>query len=225
MSFSWSFSKIDAFETCPRRHYELSIRKPRKYAEEESEPLKWGNFVHDQFATAIATHSPFKNPKEMESYQKWLDRVKDGPGETLVEQKFALTKDLEPCEWFGPRCWVRVVVDFLRVAGPVAWAIDWKTGRMKDVESGQLMLTAKTIFSFFPAVQRIKTSYIWLQDDVETSEYYDRAGMAGDWLNMLNRVRDYEGAVNTNHFPPRPGKLCWKWCPVASCEYHGKRRT
>ena len=222
MTFSWSFSKIDAFETCPRRHYELSIRKPRKYVEEESEQLKWGNFVHENFAKAITAGTNF--PKELEPYQKWLDAVRVGPGETLVEQKFALDRDLQPCEWFGPKCWVRVVVDFLRVAGPVAWALDWKTGKIKETESGQLMLTAKTVFSFFPAVQRVKTSYIWLQDDVETSEYYDRAGMEGDWRGMLNRVNDYQNAVTTNNFPPRPGRLCWKWCPVASCEYHGKRQ-
>lgn len=222
MSFSWSFSKLDGFETCPRRHYELSLRRPRKYVEEESEQLKWGNFVHENFAKAITAGTPF--PKEMEPYQKWLDAVRTGPGETLVEQKFALAKDLTPTEWFGPRCWCRVIVDFLRVAGRVAWALDWKTGRIKEVESGQLMLTAKTIFSFFPQVLRVKTSYVWLQDDVETSEYYDRAGMEGDWRGMLNRVAVYQDAVERNDFPPRPGRLCEKWCPVASCEFHGKKR-
>ena len=50
--FSWSYSRLKNFETCPKRHWHVDINKDAK--EEDSEQLQWGNAVHKALADRIA---------------------------------------------------------------------------------------------------------------------------------------------------------------------------
>ena len=49
--FSWSWSKLKNFRTCPKRHYHVDIAKDFK--EDDSEDLLWGNEVHEALAKRI----------------------------------------------------------------------------------------------------------------------------------------------------------------------------
>ena len=217
--FSWSFSRLKSDETCPKRHYEVDIAK--NYSDGEGHALVWGSKVHEAFAEALTKRTPL--PEEMKDYQKWIDQMAAGKGELLVEQKYAITKDFQPTEWFGPRAWLRGIADAVRIDGPVALAKDWKTGKSDRVDSTQLMLMAQCIFAFHPEVKKIKTVYTWLQEDCETEETYTRLDVADAWIGLLPRVEAYEEQIRSQSFPPKPGKLCYKWCPVISCPFHGKR--
>lgn len=215
-SFSWSFSKLKNFKTCAKRHYEVDIQKN---FQDGSEQLVWGNEVHDALAKACAGKSSL--PATMKDYQKWVDLVQQGGGELRVEQKYAITADFQPTEFFSPRAWYRGIADVVRVDGPVALAIDWKTGQIKH-DSIQLMLMASCIFAFYPRVQRVKTEFIWLKDDCHTDDTFDRATIRDEWIGVLEDVHQYETAVKTLSFPPNPGPLCRRHCPVLSCPFHGK---
>ena len=160
-------------------------------------------------------------PEELKDYQKWVDRIQAGPGELLVEQKYAITKDFQPCEWFGPRVWMRGIGDVVRVDGPVALGLDWKTGKIKH-NSVQLMLLAQCIFAFHPEVEVVRTEFIWLKEDCSTQDIFKRDTIANEWIGVLERVKQLEEAASTSNYPPKPGKLCARYCPVLSCAYHGK---
>ena len=218
--FAWSFSKLKNVETCPKRHYEIDIAK--NYSDGDGEALVWGNKVHEAFAKALKTNT--RLPDNMKDYQKWIDQMASGPGELLVEQKYALTKDFQPTEWFGPRAWYRGIADAVRLWEPVAIAKDWKTGKIK-VDSVQLMLMAQCIFAFHPTVKKVKTVFTWLQEDCETEETYTRLDVADAWMGLLPRVEAYEEQVKAQDFPPKPGKLCYKYCPVRTCQFWGKRHA
>lgn len=217
MPFTWSYSKLKNYDTCPKRHYEVDIAK---HFTEDSEQLQWGNRLHKSLADACTGKVPL--PKELEDYQHWVDKVRAGPGELLVEQKFAITRDFQPCEYFGPKVWYRGICDVLRVDGPIAKALDWKTGKIQH-DSIQLMLMAACIFAFHPEVKRIGTEFIWLKENCSTPEVFDRATMAQQWIGVLERVKVLEEAGRTMTYPPKPGRLCANWCPVLSCSFHGKR--
>ena len=217
-SWAWSYSKLKNYDTCPRRHYEVDIAK--NYSDEGGQALIWGNQVHDALAKALKGVSLL--PPEMHDYQHWLDRVAHGPGELLVEQKFALTKDLLPTEYFSPKVWYRGICDALRLDGPVALAIDWKTGKVLD-DSVQLGLMAQCIFAFHPEIKRVRTEFIWLKEDCSTGETYNRNDAAGMWVGLMPRVTVLESAAKTMTYPPKPGRLCARFCPVLSCSHHGKR--
>jgi hypothetical protein len=218
--FSWSYSKLKNYDTCPKRHYEIDLQKHYKEDDGPDTVLGWGNRVHKALADACSGKAPL--PPTMQEYQKWVDQMKCGPGELLVEQKYAITKDFQPVEWFSPRAWYRGIGDAVRVSGSVALARDWKTGKLLH-DSKQLMLLAQCIFAFHPAVRRIKTEFVWLKDDCTTPEVYDRDTIRNEWIGLLPRVEQLEDAAKTMSYPPKPSRLCFKHCPVMSCVFHGKR--
>ena len=113
--FSWSYSKIKNFSTCPLKHAEVDLRK---HYTDSSEQLDWGNAVHKALANACTGKAPL--PATMAPYQKWVDRVLAGPGVLLVEQKYALTKNFQPTTYFGPDVWYRGIGDVVRIDGSVA---------------------------------------------------------------------------------------------------------
>lgn len=219
MAFTWSYSKYKNYLTCPKRHYEVDLAKNYH---EESEQLDWGNRVHKALADACLGKHPL--PVELVDYQKWVDRVRAGPGELIAEQKYALTKDFQPCEYFGNRVWYRGIADIVRIDGPVALGLDWKTGKILH-DSAQLMLMAQCIFAFHKDVQKVRTEFVWLKDDCCTPEVFNRNTIANEWLGLLDNIKNMEDAGKTMTYPPKPGKLCAKWCPVVSCPYHGKRHS
>lgn len=217
MPFTWSFSRLKNDETCPKKHYEVDIAK--NFVDDTTQ-LRWGNEVHA--ALAAACSGKVALPDSMRDYQHWVDAIKAGPGELLTEQRYALTKDLKPTEYFGPAVWYRGVADVVRIDGPVALAVDWKTGKILH-DSVQLMLMAQCIFSFHPEIQRIRTEFIWLKDNCSTPEIFSRQGVADAWQGLLPRVQEYQRHIDTKTFMPKPGRLCFKHCPVLSCPHNGKR--
>ncbi len=217
-SFSWSFSKYKNYQTCPKKFYEVDLAKNFI---EDTEQLKWGNEVHKALANACTGKAPL--PDSMREYQTWVDQIRDGPGELLVEQQLAITRDLQPCAWFAHNAWFRSIVDVVRIDGSVALSWDWKTGNMKH-DSRQLMLSSQALFSHYPKLKRIKTEFIWLKDDCKTPESYSRDKIVHEWLGILDGVKQMEDAAATVTYEPKPNNLCARYCPVTSCEHHGKRR-
>jgi PD-(D/E)XK nuclease superfamily len=217
--FTWSWSRLKNFETCPKRHYEVDIAK--NYQEDESEHLVWGNEVHKAAELYIDKGKPL--PVGMPTLQTWVDRIKDVPyDKLLVEQKLAITKDFAPAGYFDKNVWFRTKADVLGISGPVALAIDWKTGKLIE-DNQQLALMAAACFANFSALQKIRTEFVWLKEgpDVSTREDFSRSDMIQMWKNIWPRIEQLEHAYNTNSYPAKPGALCRKWCVVRSCEFNG----
>lgn len=216
MAWAGSYSRLKNYETCPKRHYEVDIAKHFK---DDTEQLDWGNRVHKAMADAVSGKSPL--PSEMKDYQKWIDRYRGGKGEILVEQKYALTRDFQATEYFSPRVWWRAIGDLVKIDGPVALGADWKTGKVLH-DAPQLMLLAACIFAHHPQVQRVKTEFVWLKDDCTTPELFTRESIVNEWAHVLPRIKALEQASITMDFPPKPGRLCKRHCPVLSCPFYGK---
>ena len=216
--WAWSFSRKKNYDTCPKKHYEVDIQKNFT---DSTEQLTWGNSVHEALAKACEGKAPL--PVTM-PYQKWVDEMKDEPGlpgRLIVEQKYAITRDFQPTSYFAGNVWYRGICDVARINGPVALARDWKTGKIKH-DSKQLMLMATLLFVHIPELQRIRTEFVWLQDDCTTPEVWKRATIMREWVGLIPEVNAMEQAYKNMTFPPKPSNLCRKWCPVTSCPYHGK---
>ena len=217
--FAWSWSKLKNYETCPKRHYEMDIAK--NYQDEDSEFLVWGNEVHK--AAELALTKGTELPIGMPSLQSWVDKIKDVPYDKLmVEQKLAITKNFTSCGYFDKPCWFRTKADVLGISGPVALAIDWKTGKLVE-DNQQLALMAAACFANFPKLQKIRTEFVWLKEgpDVSTREDFSRSDMVGMWKNIWPRIEQLEHAYNTNTYPAKPGGLCRRYCAVKSCPHNG----
>lgn len=231
--FSWSYSKLKNFNTCAFRHQQIDLLKAFVEVVEPGGPLDWGNQVHKALAASVSTGAAL--PTEMAMYGAWPDRITKLPdgrprgGTLLVEQKLAITKDFAKCSWFTDIAWYRGIGDVIRINGPVALAVDWKTGKMVH-DSAQLFLLAQCIFAHYPKVNTVKSTFVWLKDytpgmemeECMSSDTYERANMANDWVGILDQVAMMQEAYETESYPAMPGRLCRSWCPVRSCQYHGK---
>jgi len=220
-NFSWSFSKLKNFETCPRRHYEIDILGRFKEEEKADSPLAWGMEVHDALAGVLKGTKVL--PPTMREYDRWVKRVLSGPGTLYTEQKYAITESLESTNWRSNTAWYRGVGDFVRVDGPVAMVGDWKTGKVKVEEyRPQLHLMAACVFAHFSDVKLVRSEFIWLNEDTNTTDMFSRATIAEHWMELFPRINALKVAYQKSDFPPKPSGLCKSYCPVTTCPFHGK---
>ncbi len=223
MGFSVSYSKIKNYDTCPKRHQEVDLLKHFK---DSGEKMAWGHEVHAALAKSCGmVGGPGPLPAPMAKYKKWVDMYAAPglPGKLYLEQQYAITKTFQPTGWKDwNNTWFRAIVDLLRIDGPVARAVDWKTGKMLH-DSRQLMMSAQAIFAHHPGVRRIYTEFVWLQDDVVTPEVFDRATIAREWPPVLEKIKVMEEAMRLNKYPTNRSGLCYRHCPVLTCPVHGKR--
>ena len=73
MAFSWSFSKLQAIETCPKQYNER-----KNYPEGDRSALDWGDQVHKAFAQAFIREEPL--PAAMAPWQHWVDAIQSTSG-------------------------------------------------------------------------------------------------------------------------------------------------
>jgi hypothetical protein len=228
-AWAWSYSKLKNFEVCPKKHYEVDLAKTYEEEEEPDGPLAWGNRVHKALAAALLGTAAL--PAEMKEYAGWVDRVKHGRGQLLVEQKFAINRQFQKTAYFADDVWYRGVGDVVRIDTPfvardgtpchLALVMDWKTGKILE-DPVQLMLMAQCIFSHYPTVTHVRSEYVWLKDDCTTPELFTRKEVGDQWIGLLDRVNALEHAAKTMNYPPKPGRLCKRYCPVESCPFHKK---
>jgi hypothetical protein len=203
--FSFSYSRIKNFETCPRRYQQIDVLK--NFREDESEALTWGNELHAALEARIAKGREL--PITMRRYEKHaadLDAQQDAiPGLTIrTELKLSFDRQFQATGYYDNATWFRAKVDVLALAGSKAVAIDWKTGRVLDDHA------------------QLSSIYMWLGDDARTEDIYTRDGMVKVWNNIWPRITALEEAHAAQVFPPKPSGLCRNYCPVSSCEFHGK---
>lgn len=220
--FSWSWSRLKNYRTCPKRHYHVDIAK--EFKEDESDALLWGNQVHDAMAKRIARGVAL--PNTMQRYEDWPARVlamtADGI-ELKVENKLAMDKMFQPTSFFDASTWFRAVIDVLGLNRPKrsAFTIDWKTGGTVNPEFEQLGLSAQTIFAHYPDVDEVLALYVWFGHDTQTTKVYRRDDMQALWANLLPEIRKMNDAHDQLNYPAQPSGLCKKYCPVTSCPHHG----
>ena len=217
--WSWSYSKLKNYDVCPKRMYEVDIAK--NYVEEVKPdgPLDWGNRVHAAFKAALLGTAALA--PEFVDLQPWVDRVLAGPGELLVEQKYAINRAFQKTGYFANDVWYRGIGDVVRIDRDIALVVDWKTGKVLE-DPVQLMLMAQCLFSFYEDLKYVRSEFVWLKHDCTTPELFTRKEVAEQWRELLPRVNLMEQAAKDMNYPPKPNNFCKRNCPVRSCPFHGK---
>lgn len=218
-SVAWSYSALDAFETCPHRYFKTKVEK--SVIEPQTEATKWGNLVHKALELRVRDGTPL--PEGMDKFEPTAAKIANiAQGKKLgTEQKLALTKDFKETTFFARDVWLRSILDVYIENGSRAFLGDYKTGK-KNPNSEQLQLSAAVFFATRPWVKEITTTFLWLQSNEVTAEQFTQEDTPAIWQNFLPRVKRLEEAVALNKFPQRPSGLCRGWCPVHSCPHNGK---
>lgn len=211
-----SFSSIKMYENCPKRYYHQRIRK--EVQDKGSDATIYGERIHEALEHRL--ESKVDLPKESEGYEvlcRGIEKTARG-GTLLVEQKLTLSEDLTPTGWWDGDAWVRSILDVLVLHNDTAVVMDWKTGKRRP-DFTQLELFALQVFSHFPDIDKVKSSFLWLKDMQMDSKIYYRDELGSMWGKLLQRISRIEQSLAHDKWPPKPSGLC-NYCPAKNiCEY------
>lgn len=220
-------SLLNTFLTCPKQYEAKYITK--KVVFEPTEAAAYGDRVHKSVEDTLVNGAALLPEAEyMSPLVKFCRELAAREGVTMeVEKSLAITKDLAPCGWWGPRrgksAWMRGKADvfFRDDVNKRNIIIDWKTGKVKDDRTqSDILATCATRYTGYT-----KNICIWAfvtKDDAVITNV--------DLINLLpvqdtlQAVARYEQACINNHFPATRNGLCGNWCDVISCEHNGKAK-
>ena len=211
---AWSFSSISMFEQCARKWWAVKIKK-----------------IDD---TTNANYRGDQEHQSIEHYMKsgrglapvltgalpLFEKLRMAPGEAYIEYKMTLRSDLTVThgkDWNG--AWVRGAGDYIKVNGPLATYIDWKSGKPKVDIDDQCDLTSALIFAHFPAVEEVRAGMFFYRFNQLPTRTVYRTELPRIWNNWTQRVRVLEDAIKTDNFPTNPSPLCG-WCPYKDCPFN-----
>lgn len=228
-AFSWSYSKLKNYETCPRRYKAIDVDK--SIEQPRSDALDRGDELHDAMKNRVQGSTPLPSHLiYMESWAEKLTRVLHPFQIIQCELKLSTNRDGKPTGYFDKSTWYRGRIDYFRLMptgrenDDYGHVVDYKTGRPpKFTDNTQLMLNAWTIFQHYKTVQNCRVDYLWTEYNDTSHEIYRRDDIPQHMAELTPRVSAMETAHKTNDFPPKPGGLCENYCDVVSCEFWGKR--
>ena len=215
----WSFSRIKAFEQCPKQFYHTKILK--EYEEPETEAMLYGTHFHSAAEEYIKSFTPL--PKRFDYAIGALDKLQAKQGKKLCEYKLGLTKDLEPCGFSHPDVWFRGIADLIILDEDLAWVVDYKTGKSaRYADKGQLELMALATFKHFPDVERIRAGLLFVVSVDLIKDTYTRDQEEELWNKWLTNYGKMETAFVNDVWNPRPSGLCRRHCSVLECVHNGR---
>jgi len=213
----WTYSHLDAFETCPRKFYHLRVL--RDVVEPPSEHIKWGNTVHKAFENYISFGTPL--PDEMKNFGGIANSIKALPGAKKCELKLAIDRAFQPVSWWD--AWSRGISDLVIEQPNKVLMLDYKTGKRKPSE--QLQLYALYAFAHYPQAKEVETAFVWLKDRRIDKEKFKREDVPELWKPLLIRAKRLENAYDSDKWPASPSGLCRGWCPCkGKCEFWQEKK-
>ena len=215
----WSFSKIKAFEQCPKQFYHMRIAKD--YVESETEAMLYGTAFHQAAEEYVRDGTPM--PAKFDYAVGALDSLKSKQGNNLCEYKLGVTKDLEPCGFTDEGVWFRGIADLIILGDDVAWVVDYKTGKSaRYADKGQLELMALVVFKHFPQVEKVKAGLLFVVSKNLIKDVYTKEQVPALWEKWLADYSKLEQAFKNDMWNPKPSGLCRRHCAVTECAHNGR---
>jgi hypothetical protein len=217
---TWSFSGLKTFKTCPKKFYHLKV--VRDVVEPEGEMAIYGKVAHEAAELYIRDGTPI--PAKFKFMQSILDAVCRIKGTKHCEFEMALTADLQPTDFTDPAAWVRGICDLLVVdpESSTARVLDYKFGKSRYADTGQLELMALMVFKYFPHVTKVKAGLLFVVEDKFIKAEYSKALQHTYWEKWMADTTMLEAAHRTNVWNPKPSGLCKQYCYVTSCNHCGR---
>lgn len=213
----YSYSSLDSYETCPRKHYGEKLSK--EFARPFNKAADEGTSLHKMAEDYAIEGKDFEH-KFKPQIVKVIDELR-GKGEFFAEKELAVDHELKPCGWWDQQAYTRSKIDLLQIGEADATVIDWKTGKA-DPFSTQLKHNAMLVFLHYPDVQKVFTRYEWLKEGYATKGTVYREFFEQDWKKFESRVAKYKKSFKANDWPAKRGFLCKNYCGVTTCEFNGK---
>lgn len=213
----WSYSRLSAYELCPRKYAAEQIE--RSVAQAEGTAQAYGKEVHSAFDKRC--RQGIELPLDLQHHEPAVIALLKFPGKIVTEQRIALNRNFAPTGFFDDDVWFRAIIDLMIYNPKVALIVDWKTGRIQP-DFSQLDLMAAAVKGLVPTLEKIRGLFYWTKGRKNTRKDYTPDSLKEVWRQVLPRVNRYQKAHVNNDFPPRPCFLCKRHCAVTGCNFNGK---
>tara|TARA_Y100000114_G_scaffold128978_1_gene126207 strand:- start:1254 stop:1925 length:672 start_codon:yes stop_codon:yes gene_type:complete len=218
----WSFSKIKAFQQCPKQFYHEKVIK--QYPFKMTEAIRYGDQFHKAAEKYIRDGEEL--PKRFLYAKDSLDALKRKKGDKLCEYRMGLTEDLEPCGFYEDNVWWRGIADLiiLNQDQGLAYVVDYKTGKSsRYADKGQLELMAMATFKHFPNVGTVRAGLLFVVCEDLVRSTYEQYEADTLWDKWMDNFQTMETAYKVDVWNPKPSGLCRQWCQVMECPHNGRR--
>lgn len=218
----WSFSKIKAFQQCPKQFYHEKVIK--QYPFKMTEAIRYGDQFHKAAEKYIRDGEEL--PKRFLYAKDSLDALRRKKGDKLCEYRMGLTEDLEPCGFYEDSVWWRGIADLiiLNQDQGIAYVVDYKTGKSsRYADKGQLELMAMATFKHFPNVGTVRAGLLFVVCEDLIRNTYEQYEEDTLWDKWMDNFQTMETAYKVDVWNPKPSGLCRQWCQVMECPHNGRR--
>jgi len=194
----------------------LETYKAKAGIAEEGYAFKWVEYYDVEKHDTATTD----DPDALATMEYLLDKAM---------QPYTMQRKLVRCEMDDPGVWYRGYLDWSKIDLEAEYAevADWKTGKVKP--SKQLQLYAWIIFTAHPQIQKVKSTFHWINFNDQLPQWFERKDMDkmfAPFQEILNRI---DQCYATDTWIAVPGDLqkstgrganC-RFCPVKQdhCEY------
>lgn len=214
--FAWSYSALDGFFMCPRKHYWEKINK--KYPFTTNAAADYGKEVHKAFELYVVKKKPLS--LDLQHHQKFIDGITGLGVQVLGEQKLALTEDFKPTGWFDNDVWCRGIIDLAVIRDNSVIICDYKTG--KEVDSfEQVDMQGAMLAAHMPELNDYTVGYYYTKSKTMPRQSFKKDNIPKVWGKLLPRVQTMKDMIAAEQFPARPNFLCKNYCPVKECQNCG----
>jgi CRISPR/Cas system-associated exonuclease Cas4 (RecB family) len=199
----WSYSKLKAFETCPKQFYHMKVLK--QYPQVETEAMRYGTDVHLACEEHIRDGKPI--PKKYSYVQPMLNALK-------------------PCGFKDKDVWFRGIADLIILDkdNKLAWVVDYKTGKSaRYADKGQLELMALAVFIHFPEIKEVRGGLLFVVCKQLITETYSVHRQKQKLIDKYtNKFRQMLIASDKDVWNANPSGLCHRHCEVLECVHNGR---
>lgn len=221
---SWSFSRLQDYERCPRY---AAWRHLEKLPVSTSKAMQRGIDVHTQ-AEHFILGKERKLPAALESlkriYAKTRALYKKNKALFTLEQMWGHAIDwtpIDPKAWND--CWLRVKMDvvFITDRARVLNIDDHKTGKIKqETHRLQMLLYGTSALHRYPKIQEVRSRMLYVDHGKTEAHVLTRRELLTATEEWNERVRPM---FADRRFAPRPGNYC-TWCDYSKskegpCQY------
>lgn len=220
----WSYSRLDSFETCPKRFAATMVHKSHVEAQDgkRASSLAYGDAVHREMDAYIRLG---KLPSLAQTkFKLVVDKVTKDAVSVTSELKVGLTRDLRLTAFFNDDVALRVIIDLTAEHRDGSLVVvDWKTSSAPREKPLQLKLSALAGMALRPSIKRVYAAYVYPAFPSK-QEVVNRGDISGIVQELNPRLDKLKAAIDADSFPARQ---CWacSFCPVTECAFNRARRT
>jgi hypothetical protein len=210
----WTYTMLQTYrDVCGHQANERFVA--RKIPFFETPEILWGRKVHDALELRMLPGRK-QLPEDMRQWEPLCAGFDKYQG--FAEQKLAVNKNWEPCDYYGKDVYGRGRADWTIIGGKTAYFLDWKTGNERDDDDFELRVQAALLAFKYPEIEIFKGQFMWLKTGKpgklrDLSDIDRTCDEIDELYRQIMHDRDFDTWAKTK------SGLCG-WCPVQDCEHY-----